>query len=690
MGLEKDSLLHGRYRIQETLGKGGMGAVYHALDESLGVYVAVKENLIEDEEGLRQFRREATLLAGLRHTNLPRVTDHFVIEGQGQYLVMDFISGEDLKQRLNRTGTLPEKEVLLIGIAICDALSYLHNLTPPVLHRDIKPGNIRITPAGHVYLVDFGLAKMVQGSQATTTGARGLTPGYSPPEQYGTARTDARSDIYSLAATMYTMLTGTPPADGLAVAINQTKLTPVRELCPKVNPEVCNAIEKALAVQQEDRFQTALEFKNALRNASETVNRRITTGELTVPPPPPDSLDPQMASSGPTIPSDARRASDSAHPSKKRSRGWLGVLIGFIALAALATAGFLYGPELFSAALTPTREQAPLPTDTEEAPVVFTDSPQPTITQQPTDTPEPTATYTPAPTPQGGANMLAFASDRSGEVQLWLLSLENGGLTQVTDIRGGACQPTWSPDGQRLVFIAPCPRNQQAYPGSSLFIVDADGTDLNPLPSSPIGDFDPEWSPVDNRIVFTTIRDFNRAQVWILDIDSGESYNVSDNVVADSQPAWSPDGQLIAFSSTRVINRGQIMVMDTQGENVSEFSRSSTRTNLEPSWSSDGQLIVYTQFGIRGGGIPNLMGANWTEAATSSGQNEFRISEDPAGMREPDVSPDGRWIVFSSNPDFEDLDLYLMRVNGSQITQLTADESEDFDPAWRPISSESP
>ena len=117
MTLEPDSILYNRYRILETLGKGGMGAVYRAIDESLGVQVAVKENLIEDEEAIRQFRREATILANLRHQNLPRVTDHFVIEGQGQYLVMDFVEGEDLKQRMKRMGKLPEQEVPQVGPA---------------------------------------------------------------------------------------------------------------------------------------------------------------------------------------------------------------------------------------------------------------------------------------------------------------------------------------------------------------------------------------------------------------------------------------------------------------------------------------------------------------------------------------------------------------------------------------------
>jgi serine/threonine protein kinase len=190
MILERGTLLNNRYKIVEILGQGGMGSVYRAVDENLGVEVAVKDNLFTTEEYARQFRREAVILANLRHANLPRVTDHFVMEGQGQYLVMDYIEGEDLRQRMERVGVIPEEEVITIGAAVCDALAYLGSRQPPIIHRDIKPGNVKITPHGLIFLVDFGLAKTMRGSQATTTGARAMTPGYSPPEQYGTARTD--------------------------------------------------------------------------------------------------------------------------------------------------------------------------------------------------------------------------------------------------------------------------------------------------------------------------------------------------------------------------------------------------------------------------------------------------------------------------------------------------------------------
>src|SRR4030043_90138 len=131
MILERGSRLNNRYRIVEILGQGGMGSVYRAVDENLGVEVAVKDNLFTTEEYARQFRREAIILANLRHPNLPRVTDHFVINGQGQYLVMDYIEGEDLRQRMERCGVLGEEEVAVVGAAVCDALIYLGTRKPP-------------------------------------------------------------------------------------------------------------------------------------------------------------------------------------------------------------------------------------------------------------------------------------------------------------------------------------------------------------------------------------------------------------------------------------------------------------------------------------------------------------------------------------------------------------------------------
>ena len=270
MPLPAGTLLHNRYRIVSILGQGGMGAVYRANDEHLNIPVAVKENLFLTDEYTRQFQREARILASMRHPGLPHVQDYFVIEGQGQYLVMDYIEGEDLRQRMERTGPLPERDAILIGISVLDALYHLHTRTPPVIHRDIKPGNIKITPQGSAVLVDFGLAKFLQPGQATQTGARAMTPGYSPPEQYGVlSRTDARSDIYSLGATLYAAITGTIPEDGLNRMAGKSELTSIHKLRPKINRRLVEIIEEAMEVEPDDRFRCAEDLRKALIECGE-------------------------------------------------------------------------------------------------------------------------------------------------------------------------------------------------------------------------------------------------------------------------------------------------------------------------------------------------------------------------------------------------------------------------------------
>ena len=161
MTLTPGTLLNDRYRVVSTLGQGGMGAVYRADDDHLGVAVAIKENLFLTEGYSRQFQREANILASLRHPAIPKVIDYFIIPSQGQYLIMEFIDGEDLRQRIEHMAYLPEQDAPFIGILICHAISYLHDRPQTILHRASKPGDIKITPEGEDVLGDFDLAKVI-------------------------------------------------------------------------------------------------------------------------------------------------------------------------------------------------------------------------------------------------------------------------------------------------------------------------------------------------------------------------------------------------------------------------------------------------------------------------------------------------------------------------------------------------
>jgi serine/threonine protein kinase len=215
-------------------------------------------------EAQKQFNREANILARLSHPNLPRVTDYFFIHGQGQYLVMDYIEGEDLKSMLKRLEHLPEPEVLSWIGQVADALAYLHSQNPPIIHRDIKPANIRIRTDGRAMLVDFGIAKIYDPSQVTTLGAKAVTPGYSPPEQYGGAVTDTRADIYALGATLYHLLTGKEPPESVQRIVNKASMPTPRELNSNISLAIEQLILKSTEIPTERRFQTIEELRKAL------------------------------------------------------------------------------------------------------------------------------------------------------------------------------------------------------------------------------------------------------------------------------------------------------------------------------------------------------------------------------------------------------------------------------------------
>ena len=285
--LTPQSILHQRYLIVGQAGRGGMSAVYQAVDTKYGNHhVAIKEmsqgNLSANEltEATARFQQEADLLGSLRHPNLPTIYDGFSEDGRS-FLVMEYIDGKTLLQMLKDTGgrPLPVSLVLDYAIQLCDVLMYLHSHNPPIIFRDLKPTNVMVKGNGHVMLVDFGIARFFKEGQAQDTVLLG-SPGYAPPEQHGTSQTNPRSDLYSLGATLHCCLTGRDPFH----AADRFAFPPVQQMNPLVPIELDQLIQRMVSLDVHQRPNSALEVRQALLNIKQKASD-ATTG-----------LDPVMAS----------------------------------------------------------------------------------------------------------------------------------------------------------------------------------------------------------------------------------------------------------------------------------------------------------------------------------------------------------------------------------------------------------
>jgi serine/threonine protein kinase len=271
--LAPETILQSRYRVIRHLGRGGMGAVYEAVDLRLGHTVAIKQTLTSDQDLWKQFEREARLMARLNHPVLPRVSDYFT-EGHRAFFVMQFVDGTDLAEIIaQEPGPFPRPVVVAWADQLLDALIYLHAHERQIIHRDIKPHNLKITATGQIVLLDFGLAKTQAADSADCSSGIsvfGYTPRYAPLEQIQDLGTSPQSDIYALGATLYHLLTGVKPSDALSratalVSARPNPLRPANEINGSVGAELTAILSRAMAQNPDERYRSATEFREALR-----------------------------------------------------------------------------------------------------------------------------------------------------------------------------------------------------------------------------------------------------------------------------------------------------------------------------------------------------------------------------------------------------------------------------------------
>ncbi len=549
MSLTQGSILENRYRVDRLLGQGGMGAVYRAWDVRLGQWVALKENALTTVEARAQFEREAKILARLHHSNLPKVIDHFITAEGLQYLVMSFIDGVNLAELLASRGRQSPADVMTWLGQVCDALIYLHNQNPPIIHRDIKPQNIKIAPDGHVFLVDFGLSKVGSAYQSTASGALGVTPGFSPWEQYGQGHTDQRSDVYALAATLYAMLTGETPPDSVQRGLAGVALRPPRDLNPALSPTLEHAILHGLETQPTNRPPTVA----ALRSEVETSLAATGTVVIGIQPPlPPAQPHTPYPAPGPSPP-----------VRKRRLPVWIWIVVATLAVVLLAvgvqamraregdasdqlamavtkTANpAVIEVTIISGSPTPTLgPPTTMPIQPNHSPVPPTDTP--TASSTPTATSTPTITPTATPTPVIGR--LVFAGNPRGFSHLHLVAGNGRNRREITYGAEHFWNPKLSQDGSRLAFASKVNGNTE------VFVADGEGGNARPIS-------------------------------MIIDATSG---NPTRLIADGNSPAWSPDGMRMVYKPAGV--RQVLYVADESGQRLNQLADSSSDA-WSPDWS---------------------------------------------------------------------------------------------------------
>lgn len=697
-------ILGERYRVETFLGKGGNAEVYKVWDQQRAVYLAMKvlnADLAEDAVFLRVFEREARILDQLEHPNIVRFYGLEQSDGFA-YILMDFIDGLTLRREifLNPEGISPER-ALEIMRPVCAALFYSHQMG--LIHCDIKPVNIMIHRNGTVYVTDFGIARASEMRTNTMMGAG--TPAYMAPEQLTGSEPAPETDVYALGEVLFEMLTGgqRPFTGGDAqmtggvnqkIAWEKTHLDapPLRQFNPKISPALEQVVKRCLERDPAKRYPSVLELLLALEAAvrgeepdgeaitlvdfNEAAGEVLRPNRMSLAGPPGDESPP------PLIP-DAHRYKKWPDPRLSR-RGFgdspregiillmaAGALV--IALLSLGIAFARGGSPtptadpgtLVMSALSEATEAASTQTPTLEP------SEDPTETQSPSNTPEPVSTE------NEDGTWIAFASDRSGQVQVWLMDPEGENRRQVTNLESGACSPAWSPDGEWLAYVSPCLDNRLAYRGSKILISKPDGSAQQTLPL-PYGGYDPMWSPDGRHIIYTAFID-NKTSLYSYSFDTEEATLLVQKGDSSAQAAWVPGSQMLSFISN-FSGTDEVWMMEMDAITQEVFSQSGPGKIFSyPAWSPDGSWMIATMKTSEASN-PKLVRIDRDSA--HEGERVF-LEEDFPAMH-PSFSPDGEWVVFEGWREDGNREIYVASADGKVVRRITSHKAQDFHPAWGP------
>jgi Tol biopolymer transport system component len=482
--------------------------------------------------------------------------------------------------------------------------------------------------------------------------------------------------------------------------LGQKTLTPVRTRNPKISPGVAAAIEKALEVLPENRYQTIGEFFTDLDSSTQPIVEPApaSTGatrrapDKSSPPVTPrktGALPPLNPPAKPAANPPPAKPPAKPQPGKYFSSGCL--ILVFLVLILLSTGVFLLitkwddlraflQPPAFSTPTSVAQSKTKthvlsFPTET---PLSATNTPTESAeTIAPADAP------TPSTTPLGGSQMFAYVSDQTGFPQIYLRDIFGNNAVQLTNLPEGACQPDWSPDGMELVFVSPCKKIDGPFNNTTIYKMNIESSGISLLTSVPGGDFDPAWSPDGKKILLTSLQDLSSLQhIYLMDTDGGNRVLLSSPGAKESQARWAPSGDRIVFISY-AFTPARVLIMGISGENRMEYS-SVTYTTMSPDWSVDSFILYVIQ--SRGQVYVSRMDNRF---------NNIELSPPYMGTTVARFSPDGQQILFDcvydcTKPTIVESttqrDIYLLPIVGSKVpVHITSEPGNESDPAWRPI-----